>query len=82
MILLYYAIRFYELILIARILMSWIQPNENHPVVRWVYRLTDPVLDPVRRALPLNAGGMDFSPIIVFIILDMLKRLVIPTGIF
>jgi YggT family protein len=82
MMILYAAIRIYEVILIARILMSWVRPDQDQPVVRWIYRLTDPVLEPVRRAIPINAGGIDFSPIVVFIILDLLKRFVMPTGIF
>ena len=56
MIYLYYAIRLYEIILIARILMSWIRPDPYHPVVQWIHRLTDPVLEPVRRMLA--AGGV------------------------
>ncbi|MBD3391778.1 MAG: YggT family protein [Chitinivibrionales bacterium] len=72
---LYYAIRIYELILIVRIFMSWIRPDPHHPVVQWIYKVTEPVLEPVRRLLPLQAMGFDFSPIIVFIALDILKRI-------
>jgi YggT family protein len=62
--------------------MSWIRPNPSHPVVQWVYRLTDPVLEPVRRLIPLHAGGIDFSPIIVFLLLDFLKRMIFRTAFF
>ena len=71
--LLYNVIRIYEVILLARILMSWIRPNPSHPVVEWVRKLTDPVLEPVRRLLPLTFGGIDFSPMAVFIVLEVLQ---------
>lgn len=75
MIILFYLIRLYELVLIVRIFMSWMRPDPYHPVVQWIRRLTDPVLEPVRRMLPTNAMGIDFSPLIVFILLDFLKRI-------
>jgi YggT family protein len=73
--LLYNIIRIYEVILLARILMSWIRPDPYHPVVQWLRKLTDPVLEPVRRLLPLNAGGIDFSPMVVFIVLEVIERI-------
>ena len=79
---LYLAIRLYELVLIARIFMSWIRPDRSHPVVDWIYRLTDPVLEPVQRMLPIRAMGIDFSPIIVFLALDLFKRLLFRPGLF
>ena len=58
--------------LIARILMSWFQPNPSNELIRSlisaVYNLTDPVLDRVRRALPfLVVSGLDLSPVALFI---------------
>jgi len=79
---LYYVVRLYELVLIARIFMSWIHPDPSHPVVQWIYRLTEPALAPVRRVIPLSAMGIDFSPIVVFIALDLVKRAIMPTGFF
>lgn len=76
--LLYYLVNIYEIVLIARILLSWIRPNASHPVVqsliKWVYAITDPVLEPVRRLLPMSGMGIDFSPIIIFILIDFLKQ--------
>jgi len=65
----------YTWILIARVFMSWFNPSPNNPMVKFVMRLTEPVLAPIRRMLP-NMGGLDLSPIIVFIALILLKRLV------
>ena len=67
-------IRLYEIILVVRILMSWINPDPRHPIVQWVHRLTDPVLEPIRRILPTQGMGIDFSPIVVFLLLRLLAR--------
>lgn len=67
----------YRYILIARVLMTWI-PNldPTHPVVSFLYGLTEPVLQPIRNILP--AGTMiDFSPIIVFLLLPIVQRVVL-----
>jgi YggT family protein len=76
MILIYYFLQIYEVVLIIRIVMSWIRPDPLHPVVQLVEKVTDPVLVPIRKLLPLSAVGFDFSPIVVIIIIHALKRLV------
>ena len=68
----------YSWILLARIVLSWVQVSYYHPVVAWIYRVTEPVLAPFRRVLP-TFGGLDFSPVIVFLLLDVVRRLVIST---
>ncbi|MFP4416925.1 MAG: YggT family protein [Fibrobacterota bacterium] len=73
----YMALQLYEVLLIIRIVMSWIRPDPYHPIVQWIYKLTDPVLEPIRRLLPIQGMGIDFSPIVVFILINILKRLVI-----
>lgn len=72
-----FVIQLYTLVLVARAVMTWI-PNLDwrNPIVRFIYDLTEPVLRPVRQLLPAQ-GGMDFSPIVVFIGLSLLSRLVI-----
>jgi YggT family protein len=70
-------LRIYEVILMVRIFMSWTNPDPSHPVTEWVYRLTEPVLGIFRRLLPVQAMGIDFSPIAVFLIIDAIKRLLV-----
>ncbi|HCR17224.1 MAG TPA: hypothetical protein DIU35_07045 [Candidatus Latescibacteria bacterium] len=65
----------YTWILIARVLMSWFNPNPYNPLVQFVLRLTEPVLAPIRRVLP-SMGGLDLSPIVVFVALMFVKRLI------
>lgn len=56
----------YMWLIIARAVISWVNPDPYNPIVRFLHSVTDPVLYRVRRALPLYGGGIDFSPIIVF----------------
>lgn len=65
----------YTWILIARVLMSWFNPNPYNPLVQFVLRLTEPVLVPIRRVLP-SMGGLDLSPLVVFVVLMFVKRLI------
>ena len=69
------AIQLYSYVLLARIILSWIPNlNRSNPIVRFLYQITEPVLEPVRRAIP-PLGTIDISPIVVFIGLNILIRL-------
>lgn len=56
----------YSLLILGRVLMSWVQVDPYSPVARALYDLTEPVLQPIRNLLP-PAAGLDFSPIIAMI---------------
>ena len=60
-------------ILIA-IIASWIAPGNPHPALALLNQLAEPVLAPARRLLP-PLGGLDLSPILVFLILGVIERL-------
>ncbi len=64
----------YWLILI-RALISWVNPDPFNPIVQFLTRITEPVLEPVRRLLP--ALPIDISPIIVFFIIIFLQRFLV-----
>ncbi len=72
--------RIYSFIIIARVIVSWVRVSPYHPtwgpVVRFIYQATEPLMEPVRRFLPAM-GGLDFSPIIVLLGLDLLRTLVV-----
>lgn len=74
MIIIYYLLMFFELVLLARVLLSWF-PNfdRNNPIIRFIYQVTEPVLSPIRNALP-QTGMVDFSPLIVFLIISVLMQ--------
>jgi YggT family protein len=67
----------YMWILIGRIIVSWVNADYGNPIVRFLYAATEPVLAPVRRRLPLFAGGLDLSPIVVWIAIIFLQRFLV-----
>jgi YggT family protein len=69
--------RGYELLMLIRVLLSWVNVNPYHPLVRLLHRVTDPVLKPVRRIIPPIGGTVDISPVVVLIVIDLLYRLLI-----
>jgi YggT family protein len=70
------ASRVYSLLIIASAVMSWFNPDPRNPIVRFVFRVTEPVLAPVRSLLP-TAGGIDFSPLLVLVGIQVLERLLV-----
>jgi YggT family protein len=62
----------YSFIVIARALISWVSPDPFNPIVRFLYRVTEPVLRPIRRRLPTHQIGIDLSPLVVIIGLQFL----------
>ncbi len=66
----------YMWIIVARALISWVNPDPYNPIVNFLYRATEPVLSQVRRILP-NMGGLDLSPLIVIFIIYFLKLFVV-----
>ncbi|MBI4083591.1 MAG: YggT family protein [Candidatus Lambdaproteobacteria bacterium] len=66
----------FSLLLIVRVVLSWVSPLPTNELARWVYRLTDPVLAPVRAVLP-SLGGLDFSPLVALIAIQVLERLLV-----
>jgi YggT family protein len=69
------ALNIYIWVVVARLILSWFQPNLNAPVSRFLIRATDPALDTTRRLVPLRLGGLDLSPIVLLIALNILAFL-------
>ena len=69
-------VNIYSFVILARVLMSWLNVNPYSPVAQVIYNLTEPVLAPVRNLLP-PAGGLDFSPIIVLVALQILGQILV-----
>ncbi len=61
----------YSFIIIAAALITWVQPNPYNPVVKFLRRVTEPVLRPVRGLVPPEKlGGLDISPLIVLVVIE------------
>ncbi|MGH7356685.1 MAG: YggT family protein [Candidatus Rokuibacteriota bacterium] len=68
----------YILIIIGRALISWVSPDPSNPIVRFLYRATEPVLRPIRRRLP-STMGLDLSPLVVLVALQFVEWFVVET---
>lgn len=64
-------------IIIARAILSWVNPDPYNPIVRFIHNITEPVLHQIRKRLPLNFGGIDFSPIVVLLAVIFLQQFVV-----
>ena len=67
----------YMWIIIARAIVSWVSPFSRSPIVYALIRLTDPVLQRIRRISRLRAMGIDFSPMIAILAILFLKYFVV-----
>lgn len=62
----------YSFIVIAAALISWVNPDPYNPIVRFLYRATEPILRPIRKLLPLRLP-IDISPLILLLLIYFSK---------
>lgn len=72
----FWVLQVYQFIILARVLMTWI-PNLDYsnPIAQFLLQATEPVLAPIRKALP-RTGGIDLSPLVVFLGISVLLQLI------
>ena len=70
-----YVLWAYMWIIIIRALISWVNPDPWNPIVRFLYQVTEPVLRPIRRRLPI--AGIDLSPMVVILVIYFLQRFLV-----
>ena len=70
---LHLVIQIYSYVVLASVILSWVQVDPHNPLVRAIHGLTEPVLRPIRAVLP-SFMGLDFSPIVLFLGLGLLQR--------
>lgn len=68
-----FALTIYMWVVVARAVLSWVNPDPYNPIVRFIHNVTEPVLYRIRRSLPVTFSGIDFSPIVVFLAIIFLK---------
>ncbi len=67
-------------IVVARAIISWVNPDPYNPIVRFLREVTDPFLYKIRRMIPFSVGGgIDFSPIILILAILFLRSFLVPT---
>ena len=66
----------YLFIIIIQVIISWINPNTYNPITTIMYQISEPILKPIRQFIP-SSGGLDFSPLVALIIINLLMILII-----
>jgi len=69
----------YFWIVIASAVLSWVNPDPYNPIVRFLRSATEPVYYRIRRVLPINFGGIDFTPLIVLLAIQFLQAFLVNT---
>jgi len=72
-----FALNLYMWIIIARALISWVNPDPYNPIVRFLVSVTEPVLYFIRRKLPIFFGGFDFTPVIAILAIYFLQTFLV-----
>jgi YggT family protein len=73
------ALTIYMWVIIARALLTWVNPDPYNPIVRFLYNVTEPVLGWVRGRVPVVFGGLDLSPLLVLLGIVFLQRFLVVT---
>jgi len=63
----------YSMVVFAAVIVSWLNLQPDHPIVRVTSALTEPVLAPIRKVLP-DMGGIDLSPMVLLLGIQLLRR--------
>jgi len=69
----------YMWIVIISALISWVNPDPYNPIVRFLYKVTEPVYYRIRKIIPLRLGFVDITPMIVILIIVFLRYFLIQT---
>ncbi|MDD2904125.1 MAG: YggT family protein [Syntrophales bacterium] len=69
----------YMWLIIARAILSWVNPDPYNPIVRFLYNVTEPVLSYLRRRVPMVFGGLDLTPLIVIAVIMFLRIFLVQT---
>ena len=70
-------LQLYMWIIIIRALLSWVNPDPYNPIVQFLNSITEPVLYRVRQFVPMSGMGIDFSPIIVILVIIFLQAFLV-----
>ena len=73
------ALNIYMWLIIARALLSWVNPDPYNPIVRFLYNVTEPVLSYLKRRVPVVFGGLDLSPLIIIAAIMFLRIFLVQT---
>ena len=66
-----------QIIIIVRVVLSWISHNPSNQFIQIIYQVSEPILKPIREILPLAGRGFDLSPVVAFFLLGLLKKILL-----
>jgi YggT family protein len=66
-------------LIIIRAFISWVSPDPLNPIVQFLYKTTEPILQPFRRIIPMYNVGIDFSPLLALLVIWFLKIFLVST---
>lgn len=66
-------------LIIIRALISWVNPDPDNPIVRFLLRATEPILEPFRHLVPTWRIGLDLSPLLALLVLMFVQKFLVPT---
>ena len=66
-----------QIIIIVRVVLSWVSHNPSNQFIRIIYQVSEPILKPIREILPITGMGFDLSPIVAFFLLGLLKKILL-----
>ena len=69
-------LNFFFWAILIQVVLSWVAPQSQNPAVALIHQITEPIMAPARKLVP-PMGGMDFSPIITFMLIQLMKILVV-----
>jgi YggT family protein len=69
----------YMWIIVARALISWVNPDPYNKIVIFLYNVTEPVLQPIRRMIPRHNLPVDFAPLVVLLVIMFLQYFLVQT---
>ena len=67
----------YMWIIIAAAVITWVRPDPNNPIVRFLFAVTEPVLWRIRRIIPTSFGGFDVAPVLLILAIIFIQNVVI-----
>lgn len=68
----------YTWVILARVVLSWVNPQPRNELLLWVIRLTEPILRPLRMLVPIP--GIDLSPLLAWLLIQLLMRWIMQAG--
>jgi len=69
----------YMWVVVGRAIISWVNADPYNPIVRFLHEVTDPILQRIRRVIPVSGGGIDFSPMLLILAILFLQSFLVPT---